>query len=550
MSITAAQYLVRELNKLGIEDFFGLPGDFNFNVLDAIIENPDTNWVGCTNELNAGYAADGYARIKGYGALVTTFGVGELSAVNAIAGSYAENVAVFHIAGTPKTQFIENNVLVHHGFQEADYGAYERVYSNVTASTAFLTCDNAKSEIDRLISVFLREQKPVYLAIPADVCDVIIDDMPDIVYPQSDINNLNAAAEHALRLLNSAKSPVLLGDVLVERYKAKTEFIKFMLNSSYPVTTHLMGKDLVDEEYDKFLGTYIGEYANIETHNVLKQSDCVVSVGAIFSDLNTMHFSTPFKPNDFINIQGTQTIIENQVYKNVLMKDMLEKLANNVKKIYPNIPDISLGYAEMDESSNKLLSTKYIFPRLQEFVQPNDIVIAETGIIHYAMGLLKLESNVSLENQMLWGSIGWATPAAFGAAMADKTRRVVLITGEGSHQLTACEISNMMKHKVNPVVLVINNNGYTIERVLSKDPWDPYNDVISWNYSMLPEVFEGDVWVAQASTNDELDHALSQIGCEQKNRMCYVELFIEPMDVPEVTLRVVNRERIQESTKN
>ena len=163
-----AEYLVKSLQQLGITDFFGLPGDYNFNILYAIEENPDTNWIGCTNELNAGYAADGYARIKGFGAIVTTYGVGELSAMNAIAGSYAENVPVISIVGVPKTSAIENNVLLHHNFQKPNYYAFENAFKNVTETTAYLTKDNAKSEIDRVITTFVKERKPVYISIPVD----------------------------------------------------------------------------------------------------------------------------------------------------------------------------------------------------------------------------------------------------------------------------------------------------------------------------------------------------------------------------------------------
>ena len=107
--ISVVDYLVCQLEKLGINEVFGLPGDFNFNIVEAIEKNENTNWIGCTNELNAGYAADGYARVKGYGAIVTTYGVGELSAINAIAGSYAEYVPVIKIVGVPSTSNIHNS---------------------------------------------------------------------------------------------------------------------------------------------------------------------------------------------------------------------------------------------------------------------------------------------------------------------------------------------------------------------------------------------------------------------------------------------------------
>lgn len=105
--IRVVDFLIQELSKLGITHFFGLPGDYCFKIINAIDNNPETAWVGCTNELNAGYAADGYARLNGYGALVTTYNVGELSAINAIGGSMAENVPVIHIVGAPATQYIK-----------------------------------------------------------------------------------------------------------------------------------------------------------------------------------------------------------------------------------------------------------------------------------------------------------------------------------------------------------------------------------------------------------------------------------------------------------
>ena len=129
--MNTAEYLVRKLEELGVNDFFGLPGDYNFEILYAIENNPDTNWIGCTNELNAGYAADGYARERGYGAVITTYGVGELSAMNAIAGSFAENVPVVHIVGTPSSKHLENKTLIHHNFQEPKPFAYAEAYKNI-----------------------------------------------------------------------------------------------------------------------------------------------------------------------------------------------------------------------------------------------------------------------------------------------------------------------------------------------------------------------------------------------------------------------------------
>ena len=184
--IKVSYYLTEQLEKLGISDFFGLPGDYNFKLIESVEKNPSTNWIGCTNELNAGYATDGYARVKGYGALITTYGVGELSAINAIAGCFAENIPVIKIVGVPATKFIEQNTVLHHNFEHPDYYAFEKAYSSVVETTAYLNKTNAKSEIDRVLSVFVNQKKPVYIAVPVDICDMEIDNNPNFDIAKSD----------------------------------------------------------------------------------------------------------------------------------------------------------------------------------------------------------------------------------------------------------------------------------------------------------------------------------------------------------------------------
>ena len=537
--IKVADYLVQELHKLGIEDFFGLPGDYNFNILYAIGDNPNVNWIGCTNELNAGYAADGYARIKGYGALVTTFGVGELSAINAIAGSYAENIPVIHIVGVPTTKAIKQNARLHHNFQNPDYYVFERAFSNVVETTAYLDENNAKQEIDRILSVLVEQKRPVYIAIPIDTCKVEIENAPDIKEFKSDEKGLNQAVEHALKLINNSQSPLVLADVLIKRYGARKEFNKFAEKSQLPLSNLLMGKGLIEAENKKYLGTFLSKYENINVYNALQESDCVISIGVINSDLNTYRTGLPFKPADFIEIQGTFTIIEDKKYSNILMKDVLNKLSEQIKTRETQLPVKKPSFEKSGVADDTQLNSKYIYPRIQEFLQPNDMIFVETGIIPHGFAPTRLPENTEVNTQTLWGSIGWATPAAFGGQMAAKDRRTILLTGEGSHQLTATEVSSMMRNNVRPIVIVFNNSGYTIERVLSDDPWDFFNDIAKWDYSKLPQIFDGDVWITQARTNLEFDNALKQAEIEQKSRMCYIEIFTAQMDLPNLTAKIM-----------
>jgi len=173
-------------------------------------------------------------------------------------------------------------------------------------------------------------------------------------------------------------------------------------------------------------------------------------------------------------------------------------------------------------------------------LKENDIIFSETGLIEFGFAPMKLPRNSHIYNQVLWGSIGWATPASFGAGIAAKNKRVILVTGDGSHQLTAQEVSSMMRYGIHPIIIVINNSGYSIERAMCKNPMDVFNDISSWDYSKLPLVFKGNAWTVKAKTNKEFDEALKHAEYEQKERLCYIELFTDKMDMPKITKKFIS----------
>lgn len=544
MGMSISDYLVFRLQKLGVKEFFGLPGDYNFNILKSIENNPDTRWIGCTNELNAGYAADGYARIKGVGALVTTFGVGELSAINAIAGSMSEFVPVVKIVGVPDTKFIKNNTLIHHNLNTPDYMAFLKAYSNVVETTTFLTKENAKEEIDRVLNVLIKEKKPVYIALPIDVCNVIIDEKHCEIEQKSNEDNLKEAAKAILELIEKSKNPAILADVMVKRFGAKKEFYKLLENSNYPVTTLLMGKDLIcDNESLNYSGTYVGKFDNPIAYESINNSDCPIFIGTVISDINTMGFDLKFNPDDWINIQGNYCVVKNTIYKNVLMKDILGELSNKIPK--KNHDKTGFDYFYKNTERKEKLTGEYFYKKLQDFIQEGDNLVVETGIVNLALAKLKIKKNVSVNNQVLWGSIGWATGATLGISMADKNARTILVTGEGSHQLSAQEISTMMRNDLKPVIFVINNHGYTIERILCDNPMDEYNEIAKWDYSKLPQVFGENVYSARVESCNELDEVFKIIKEEQKHKMCYIELMLDMFDIPELAQKSIAGSKLE-----
>lgn len=534
--MNTAEYLVKKLEELGINDFFGLPGDYNFNILYAIENNSNTRWIGCTNELNAAYAADGYARQRGYGALVTTYGVGELSAINGIAGSFAENIPVIHIVGTPSSSCINNKTRVHHNFQDVQPFAYKNAFEQVVETSAFLSRDNAKLEIDRVLKIFVKEKRPVYIAIPLDIATQEISER-DISYDwTSEEETLNRVTKNILEKIQKSKSPVILGDILVKRFDANIEYKEFVEKSGIPTTNFLMGTNLIENNTPNYLGTYFSKFKNETAKKYLENTDCLIAVGPIYSDLNAFGFNLPYKINSHIAIYGTHTYVDGIKYENIKMADVLNSLSKSIITKEHTIEKESLGYDKVTASAEKLTS-EYIYPRLQEFLRENDILFAETGIIPQGVAQIEFPDRAELNTQTLWGSIGWATPAAFGACIANPKKRVILFTGEGAHQLTAMELGNMLRFGVKPVIIVLNNNGYTMERVLCNSEDDTFNDIVKINYSKFARIFEGDIWSTRVETEEDFDKALkvSQII----NKLCYIEACTDKMDAPELTKKII-----------
>lgn len=538
MLTTVADYLIQQLNKLGIEEIFGLPGDFNFEIVEAIEKNKNVNWIGSTNELNASYAADGYARIKGYGAVVTTFGVGELSAINGIAGSMAENLPVIKIAGIPATKYIKNNTRLHHNLFDVNYRVFESAYSNVVQTTAFLDEKNAKSEIDRIINTMVQTKRPVYVAIPMDIALSKIDNKGEITKPVSDSKTLNKAVDDIILEIEKAKKPIVLTDILAKRFEAREYVNLFLEKTKIPSCAFPRGIDVIKNSIENYLGVYVGHSDNKICYDYINSSDCIIAFGAAISDLNTFSFDFKFNLDKHIDIQPNFVSIRGKKYKNILIKDVVELLVQKINYISKEKLKREYVYSKAKIEQVELLNSDYIYPRLNEFLRNDDIFITEVGLAPLGSLAMKLPDKINVQNQMMWGSIGWATPCSEGCCFAAKNKRVVLITGDGSHQLTAQEISTMLRNNLKPVIFVLNNKGYTIERLLCDDIHYKYNDIADWDYSKLPCVFKGDCFIAKVRTNKEFDEILHVVEKEQKNRMCYIELMLDYLDMPKLALAI------------
>jgi indolepyruvate decarboxylase len=523
MAETVIQHVLRRLNEIGVADIFGVAGDYAFPINDAIVEHPSINWIGCCNELNAGYAADGYARVRGVGAVCTTYGVGELAAMSAIAGSYAEQLAVFHVVGAPNLATQEGRALVHHTLGDGEFDLFRKMAELIVCASAIMTPQNAATETERLIAAALYHRRPVYLAISSDVADMpVLGAAPNVSAPTSDPASLGAATDAVVAALHSGQACVLPG-VLLRRLGLQTAAATFVEAWDLPFATMFADKSVLGENHPNYVGMYVGRLGGEPARAFVESCDVVVMIGAMLTDGNTAGHTVHLALEKTINIAHHRTTVGSTVYRNVEMADILTKLSERTTKREqrPAIKPETLGPIVGDGEDSITADTLY--PRWANFFAPDDVIMTDTGSSSLGLTFAQLPDGAEFHNQTLWASIGWATPAAFGAAIGAPGRRIILVTGEGSHQMTAQEIGQFGRHGLRPIVFVLNNSGYLSERMLCKDMALSYNDIAEWNFAELPHALGCQGWfTARVSSCGALDDALK--AAEQADVAAYVEV--------------------------
>jgi pyruvate decarboxylase len=301
--ITLGRYMWERIHQIGIDTIFGVPGDFNLQFLDSVFHVDGLKWVGNQNELNAAYAADGYARVKGIpGCFVTTHGVGELSALNGIAGAMSEHVKIIHVVGQTTRVMQKNNMMIHHSIgNKPDHQLYNKASAGLRYAAAELwDIETAPAEIDRVIRECFIKSGPVYIFLPLDLSSELVDakllDTPINVKPDVDEAAQEKAVKAVTDALREAKHPALLVDAWTQRFGAAEEAKKLVQKLHVPWFCANMGKGVVDEDDEMYVGVWNGEVSTPGLKEAAKAADLVVSlppwldiVHAYYSDHTWLH---------------------------------------------------------------------------------------------------------------------------------------------------------------------------------------------------------------------------------------------------------------------
>ena len=531
MKQRVGQYLMDAVYAAGVDKVFGVPGDFNLAFLDDIISHEHIEWIGNTNELNASYATDGYARINGLGAMVTTFGVGELSAVNGIAGSYAERVPVIAITGAPTRAVEEAGKFVHHSLGEGTFDDYRKMFEPITTAQGYITPENATTEIPRLINAAIQERRPVHLHLPIDVAlaeiEVSETFQPEDV-PHQDVKKYIDMIEDKLK---SANQPLIIAGHEINSFNLHKELEEFVNQTNIPVAQLSLGKGAFNEENPHYIGVFDGEIAEDKIKDYVNNSDAILNIGAKLTDSATAGFSYEFDIDDVVMINHKNFKMNDTVANDVTLPSLVHGLKDLHFENKNDYPQYERPQKNNYELSDQPLTQETYFNMIQDFLQLDDILIAEQGTSFFGAYDLAMHKDNTFIGQPLWGSIGYTLPATLGTQIADPQRRNVLLIGDGSLQLTVQSLSTMIRQNLKPVIFVINNDGYTVERMIHGMK-EPYNDIRMWDYKALPAVFGGDnVEVHDVNTSEELKRAFEKIN-SNSDRMHYVEVKMAVEDAP------------------
>jgi alpha-keto-acid decarboxylase len=511
-----------------------------------VIAHPRVAWVGTTNELNAGYAADGYGRARGMGALMTTFGVGELSAINAITGSFAEHVPVIHIVGSPASGMQAAQRIVHHSLGDGVFTHFLDMHAPITCARAALTPANAATEIDRVLTTARDEHLPGYLLLPADVGESpIADTREPLSDPRrlTDPEALEAFTQAAARLLAGAGDTAqisVLGGLMAYRSGAAPELSRLLAAGRLTHATSLWGKSLVDESNDRYVGIYAGAASDPAVRTAIEDCGALIIAGVQFTDLNSGFFSQQIERRRTIELAPAIASVGAAQFEPVAMADALERLTAIVSDMPTPAPAHTPAPATAKPQTppatlvapDDSLSQIELWDAVTRFLAPGDIVVADQGTSFYGMGKQRLPEGVLFLGQPLWASIGYSLPALLGACIAEPGRHGVLLVGDGAAQMTVQELSTLARERISATVILVDNDGYTVERAIH-GPHERYNDIARWDWGALMTAMtpgNPDVTTRRATDAVELGDALAIARAAPG--LTLIEAVVPRMDVP------------------
>lgn len=531
---TVSAFLLERLAGAGVGAVFGVPGDYILSLFKKIEDDPGIDLVGTTDEANAGFAADAYARVHGVGCVAATYNVGALKIVNPIAGAFAERSPVVVLVGSPGVRERTEGVLLHHTV--GGFDTQREIFSKITcAHTVLDDPTTAAYEIDRVLAAMKTHKQPVYVEIPRDVADRAVSydlDLGTPVQPVSDPYNLSEAVDEVAGWLETSESPVILAGVELARFGLGDLLVRYAERTNLPVFTEALSKSVVGERHPLFGGVYTGSSGPAAVRDAVEQSDCILMLGVLLTDMVLGSAKPKFDRRQTIraNVDGLK--VRNHSYADVVFHEFCAALFRKTLTKKPP-PAVHKRPARSPfKAAPGPLRTSRFFEQVNSMIGKDTVVITDVGDSLFGSLDLLVETPFSFISPAYYTSMGMAIPAALGVGVANPGARPLVLVGDGAFQMSFSEISTMVRWGMNPIIFVLNNGGYTTERFILDGK---FNDIHDWDYHKVVDVFGGEGYLVKTEKDLELAVAAA-VG--NKNSPSVINVVVARDDVSPALARM------------
>ena len=477
------QYLLNRLYDAGVKHIFGVPGDYVLGFYDLMIKSPIQH-IGTTREDSAAFAADGYARCLGMGALAVTYGVGALNTVNAVAGAYAESSPVIVISGAPGVSEQRDDPLLHHRF--GPFTFQREIFERITCAAVVINDPAiAFRQIDHAIAAARRFCKPVYIEIPRDLVMVEGYPMPSETMEQyvSDEIALSEAIAETTELIAKSFSPMIIAGVELHRRGLQRALVELVERAHLPIVATLSGKSVIAERHPAYLGVYEGAMSSENARYMVEQSNLLLMLGVTLNDIDTGIYTAKLDPHHMIRAALNEVVISAHRYPRITLADFITALVSSIKTCSEGFLSTPVAMAALDfPKPNRPMTTLRLIERLNQALSTDMVVVCDVGDCLFASIDLRVHEQSEFLASSFYTTMGFAVPAALGAQIACPDHRVLILVGDGAFQMTGTELSTHARLSLNPIVVVFNNGGYSTERCILEGP---FNNIGSWHFDRL-----------------------------------------------------------------
>jgi TPP-dependent 2-oxoacid decarboxylase len=544
LSQNVGNYLIQRLYDHDVRHIFGVPGDFVLGFYQELIQSNKLKVINTCDEQGAAFAADAYARINGLGVVCVTYCVGGLKIVNATAQAFAEKSPVVVISGAPGIKERRKNPLLHHKVR--DFDTQQKIFEHITVDSVLV--DNprtAAKDIDQVLSSATRYKRPVYIELPRDKVSIPIYQEqyvdPSTTYSktakieegcETDMDSMQEALAEATAMINSSKQPVIIAGVEIHRFGLQDKLLRLTYKTNIPIVATVLSKSVISEDHPSYLGVYEGAMGYQSVREYVESSDCLILLGALMTDINFSISPTPIEQSKSIYVTSEKLSIKYHNFENVLLQDFLTSLIEAPLERKDFVLVEKQGNVKNNNKKhfsaarNQKITVKRLFERLNFSITDNRIVIADVGDSLFGALDLTVHGQTDFLSPAYYCSMGFAVPAAIGAQLASPTLRPIVIVGDGAFQMTGMEISTIIRFALNPIIIVLNNNGYGTERPMLDGP---FNDILPWNYYRIPEIIgHGKGFVIE--TEDQLEESLSAAERIYSKDLCILDVHLDIHD--------------------